>query len=66
MIQKEQFKELQNELHENLEVLHIPRYVWFWPELLYNTLKLLPMFGQFRHLQYQIKRALEITKEIYG
>lgn len=66
MIQKEQFKELQQELEENLEVLHIPKYTWHCSELLYYTLKLLLLFGQFRHLQHQIKRALEITREIYG
>jgi hypothetical protein len=63
---KEQFKELQSELEENLEVLHIPKYVHHWPELLYNTLKLLTLFGQFRHLQHKIKRALELTERIYG
>lgn len=73
MIQKEDYKELREELEKNLKLLDIPKYTWHWPELLYNTLLLLdmfiPPFNNWRHLwgmrKVRVRRALEIVKEIY-
>jgi hypothetical protein len=64
MIQKEQFKELQQELEENLEVLHIPKYVWHWREGLIASLFILSIC----HYQYthRARRAYKLALEIYG
>lgn len=74
MIQKEQYKSLREELEELLIYLKIPRYVWYWPELLFNTLFLMctiiyPCTSQkFSTICKHKKatRAWEITREIYG
>lgn len=67
MIMKEQFKPLQLELEEHLEVLHIPKYVWHWPELLANTLKLLctVFYPQGSTNARKAFRAWQICREIY-
>lgn len=68
MIQKEQFKELQEELEEKLKILKVPRYVWYWPELLINTLLLMSLvfFPEKSLRKKQADRALKLTREIYG